>query len=283
VSENRPARIDKEALERIIQRAAELQTGSHDVGDNLTAEEVVKLGKDVGIDEGYLQQAILEEQTRTELPDAGGFWNRTVGPGVVAAQRVVQGEVEDVVAQLARWIEENELLILQRQLPGRLSWEPLGGFQAVMRRSTAMLGGGKRPFMLAKADGLSATVVQLEPGYCNVVLTATLKKARAGYVGGTATMVTASGISTAILAAMSPFLLLALAPLPLGLGAAWAIARQYRPVAERVKLGLECVLDHLERGAVKPRHQLPNKTPGLIGTIADEVKKAIRSDNRVSQ
>lgn len=283
MADNLPSRLDKAALERIIQRASELQTGSHDYGDDLTAEEILKLGKDVGIDEGYLQQAILEEQTRTELPEAGGFWNRLVGPGVISAQRVVQGEVGDVAAQLERIIEENELMVLQRKQTGRLSWEPLGGFQAMMRRSTAMLGGGKRPFMLAKADGVSATIVPLEAGYCNVVLTATLKKTRAGYIGGLATLWTVSGISAAILAAMSPFLILAVAPIPLGIGAAWAVARQYPPIAQRIKVGLESVLDHLERGAVKPQHQLPQRTPGLFGILADEVKKAIKPDNRVSQ
>jgi hypothetical protein len=283
VSGNVPARIDKAALERIIQRASELQTGSHDFGDNLTPEEVVKLGKDVGIDEGYLQQAILEEATRADLPEEGGFWNRAVGPGVVVSQRVVQGEVDDVTAHLTRWIEENELMLLQRQQPGRLSWEPLGGFQAAIRRSTAMLGGGKRPFMLARADGLTATIVQLEPGYCNVVLTAPLRKARASFVGGSTAAVGLSAAGAAILAVMSPFVLVPLALLPVGIGMGWLVARGYRPVAERVKLGLECVLDQLERGAVKPKHLLPEKTQGLFGIIADEVKKAIRPDNRLSQ
>ncbi len=283
MTSNRPARIDKAALERIIQRASELQTGSHDVGDNLTADEVLKLGRDVGLDEGYLQQAILEETNRAELPDESGLWNRVVGPGMVSSQRVVQGEVEEVTARLIRWIEENELFIVQRQLHGRVSWEPLGGFQAAIRRSTAMLGGGKRPFMLASADGVSATMVRLEPGYCNVVLTATLRKTRSGYVGGSAAVVTVSGLAAAAIAAMSPFLLFALAPITVGLGIGWVIARQYRPVAERVMLGLECALDQLERGTVKPKHLLPEKTQGLFGIIADEVKKAIKPDNRLSQ
>lgn len=283
MSGNTPVRLDKAALERIIQRASELQTGSQDYGDDLTGEEIIKLGKDVGIDEGYLQQAILEESTRGDLPEVGGFFNRAFGPGIVSSQRVVQGEVDDVAAQLAKWIEENELLVLQRQQPGRLSWEPLGGFQAVMRRSTAMLGGGKRPFMLAKADGLSATIVQLEPGYCNVVLTATLKKERSSYVIGSGMAVGGSVVTAAVLAALSPFLLVGLAPLPIGLGLGWLVASYYRPVAERAKLGLECVLDQLERGAVKPRHQLPEKAQGLFGIIADEVKKAIKPENRLSQ
>jgi len=55
--------IDREALDRIIQRAAELQTGEREIGDNLTPDEVLALGKEVGIPTRYLQQAILEHQT----------------------------------------------------------------------------------------------------------------------------------------------------------------------------------------------------------------------------
>ncbi|PYP56441.1 MAG: hypothetical protein DMD40_10765 [Gemmatimonadetes bacterium] len=57
--------VSREALERIIKRAAELQAGEHDVGDGLTNNEVLALGKDVGIPDRYLRQAMLEEQTRS--------------------------------------------------------------------------------------------------------------------------------------------------------------------------------------------------------------------------
>ena len=42
-------KIDRAALERIMQRAAELQTGERDIGEGLTPEEVLALGKEVGI------------------------------------------------------------------------------------------------------------------------------------------------------------------------------------------------------------------------------------------
>ncbi|HEV8123859.1 MAG TPA: hypothetical protein VGP80_06450 [Gemmatimonadales bacterium] len=271
-----PARIDRATLERIIQRAAELQTGTRDIGDNLSPDEVIKLGREVGIPEGYLQQAMLEESTRVELPGKGGFWSRVIGPTMLAAQRVIQGEPGDIEAALLRYMEEHELLAIQRQQSGRISWEPLGGFQAALRRSTAMLGGGKRPFMLAQADSVSATIVRLEPGYCNVVLTADLDKRRAGYLGGTLTLVGASVAAAAAIAVMSPFILVALAPLPFGLGLGYLVTRRYRPVAERAQLGLERVLDNLERGSVKPAHQLPPPTTGLIGNIADEIRKALK-------
>ena len=268
--------ISREALDRIVQRAAELQTGTRDIGDNLSPDEVIKLGKEVGIPEGYLQQAMLEESTRVETPGKDGVWSRVIGPAMLGAQRVIQGEPEDIEAALLRYMEENELLAIQRQQAGRISWEPIGGFQAALRRSTAALGGGKRPFMLSRAGSVSATIVRLEPGYCNVVLTADLDKTRAGYTGGTLTMVGMSAAAAAAIAVMSPFILVALAPLPFGLGLGYLVARQYRPVAERAQLGLERVLDHLERGAVKPAHQLPPKSPGLLGNIAEEIRKALK-------
>ena len=58
------SRIDRAALERIIKRAAELQTGERDIGEGLTEQEVLQLGRDVGIPGRYLQQALLEEQSR---------------------------------------------------------------------------------------------------------------------------------------------------------------------------------------------------------------------------
>src|SRR2546430_1669460 len=49
--------ISREALERIIQRAAELQAGEHDIGDGLTETELLSLGQDVGIPARHLRQA----------------------------------------------------------------------------------------------------------------------------------------------------------------------------------------------------------------------------------
>lgn len=270
-----PARIDRAALERIIKRAAELQAGSRDIGDVLTPDEVIRLGTEVGIPQGYLQQALLEETSRVDLGGGEGFWDRAIGPGQVSAQRVVRGTLEEIQDGLLRWMEENELLTITRQQSGRLAWEPLRGFQAAMRRSAAALGGGRKPFMLARTDAVNATIVPLEPGYCNVLLTASVRKERGSFIGGAAAASLAGVAAGAALAVMSPFLLIAVAPLPFGFGIAWGIGRRYRPVAARVQMGLERPLDHLERGVVKPSHQLPEKT-GIMGLIAEEVKKALK-------
>jgi hypothetical protein len=51
--------IDRAALERIIRRAAELQTSEREVAEQLTPEQVMALGQEVGITRRYLQQALL--------------------------------------------------------------------------------------------------------------------------------------------------------------------------------------------------------------------------------
>ena len=269
-------KIDRAALERIMQRAAELQTGERDIGEGLTPEEVLALGKEVGIPPGYLQQAMLEERSRIDPARGHGFLDRAVGPAVCSAQRVVRGTPEEVEERLLRWIDDNELFTIQRQLPGRISWEPLRGMQVAFRKSAAVLGSTKRPFMLSRAGTLNATITALEPGFCHVSFSADLHPVRGAFLGGWAGLSGAGVLSSGILAIMTPFLWIALVPIPVFLGAGVGVLRQFGPVAERVQLGLERALDHLERGEVKPTHAMPGTTASLVGTVIQEVRRALK-------
>ena len=111
--------ITREALERIIKRAAELQAGAQDVGDGLTQKEVLALGKDVGIPNRFLQQAMLEEQTRTVVETRRGFWPWLAGPRSLAAARVVPGDRATVERAMNRWMEEEESLQVKRRFADR--------------------------------------------------------------------------------------------------------------------------------------------------------------------
>ena len=270
-----PGRIDRAALERIIQRAAELQTGEREISDQLSPEDVLSLGKEVGIPTKYLQQAMLEERTRAPAPKPTGVMDRLMGPAEVAAQRVIRGEPEITEQRLISWMDENELVAIQRQQPGRVVWEPLRGMQVAFRRSAAVLGSAKRPFMLARAGTVSATITPLEAGYCHVLLTATLDQVRGSAIGGVLALSTVGVGSAAALAVMSPFWWVAAAPLVFFLALSYSVGRQFRPVATRTQLGLERALDHLERGEVKPGHELPDRRSSLIRLVADEVRKAL--------
>ncbi len=272
-----PARIDRAALERIIQRATELQTGDRDIGESLTSDEVMALGREVGIPGRYLQQALLEERTRMVTAGPSGLVERLTGPAQVTAQRVLHGEQDDIEQSLVRWLEQHELFCVQRHQPGRIAWEPVGGIQAAIRRATAAAGGAKRPMMLARADTLAATVVGLEPGFCHVSLTATARKARTEALGGSAAMATAGMAGAGILVALGAFLPVALLPAPLALGIGYGLLRRYGPVLSRIQLGLERALDHLEQGGVRPSHRLPAAQPSIIDLLAKEVRKALKS------
>jgi len=277
VTENVPARVDRAALERILHRAAELQASEHDVGDGMTPDEVVKLGDEVGIPGRYLRQAMLEEQSRLPGRESKGIIDHTVGPDEVAAARVVRGDPESAERALLEWMSKNELMVLQRQQPGRLSWERMTGVQAAMRRGMSTLEGAKARFMLSRANVVRATITPLEAGFCHVTISAELKGTRAGYLGGMATVGGSGAVAGGILVALNAFWIVAALPVVAGAGLAYIVSRQFRPVVERTQLGLERALDYVEGNAIKPSHQIPDRAPGLIELITTEMRKAISS------
>lgn len=276
MSQSVPARIDRAALERIIRRAAELQTAEREIGETLTQDELMSLGREVGIPVRYLQQALLEERSPLGTPSPPGVMDRVAGPGQVTAQRVIPVDADLAEQNLVRWMERNELFCIQRQQRGRVTWEPLSGFQAAVRRSAAALGAGKRPFMLSRAATVSATFLPLESGYTHVTLVADARKTRTEYVASGTAVTGAGAASTAAMIALGALLPVALIPLPVAAGIGYAVLRRYGPAVARIQLGLERALDALEGGAGKA---LPGPTDrsGLMGLLTDELRKALKS------
>lgn len=269
-----PARIDREALERILKRATELQAGERDPGHDLTDQEVMALGREVGLPARYLQQALLEERARVGTSPASGLLGRLAGPGEVTAQRVVQGETERVQAAIMAYMSDSELLVVQREQQGSVLWEPLGGIQAAIRRGSAALGRQSRGYLLHQVASIRGTIAALETGYVHVALTADLRGIRGGYVGGGAALLSAGVAGAAILLSLGAFAPIAIAPLALGTGLGYGAMRQYPARVERVTLGLERALDHLEQNAAR-RRQLPPRS-GVGTLLADELRRMIR-------
>jgi hypothetical protein len=188
---------------------------------------------------------------------------------------VVAAETGVVERALIRWMETNELLCVQRALPGRITWEPIGGFQAAFRRSTAALSSGK-PFMLSRAAIVSAAILPLESGFSHVTLAADARGARNGYIGGGVALATSGAAGAAILTALGAMLPLALLPLPVALGLGYTVVRRHGPTVARLQLGLERALDFLEQSAGKPQRELSERSAGILGLLADEVRKALK-------
>lgn len=266
--------IGRDALDRILKRAAELQASEHDVGDGLTRADLLKLGDDVGIPAQYLRQAMLEEQTRAAPEPAGGLWGALAGPARVSAYRVVPGDQATIERALARWMEGEELLQVRRRFPDRVTWERKSGFLASMQRGLKVTG---RAYSLANALEIAGQVTPLEKGFCHVHLVADVRNLRRQRVGGATALAGMGALAT--LAALSLGLvtgaaeLVALVPAAAGGLGGLALARTHRGLAARVEVGLEQVLDRLERGEIKAEHTLPGARSHPLARIADEIKK----------
>ena len=271
-----PSRLDRATFDRVLQRAAELQAASQDIGEGLSEEEILALGTEVGIPDAHLRQALLEERTRVTMPEPHGLLDRWMGPADFVAQRVVQGTPESVGAALAKWLERYEHLVVQRGGSERITFEPMEGFARGMRRLGAAFDASRGKPYLAKAALVTAVITPLEAGFCHVSLAASLRPARASYVAGGGTLaVTGVFAGGVITVAGAPLILVALAVVPMMIGG-WSVARIFRRLAHRAQLGLERALDELERRPALPKAQVPPVGMGqVIKGIAQEVRKAL--------
>jgi hypothetical protein len=264
--------IDRKALERIVRRAAELQASEQEIGEGLTSPEVMALGKDVGIPERYLRQAMLEEQTRTAPEVATGTWAWLTGPRSIVAHRVVPGDRAAVEREVSRWMTEDELLQPKRHYTDRTSWEAKAGAFASIQRALS----GRRRYSLASAAEISSQVVQLEAGFCLVRLEADIRQQRRNRISGGTVMALVGWGLTGATALIAPPLALAqvlmLVPaMGLTFGGAM-VARTYRGANERMQVALEQVLDRLERGETRATY-----APPAFIRIAEEVRKVFEN------
>src|SRR5439155_26149417 len=110
-----PARLDRSALERVLARAAELQSAGGEPGEEFTEDQLLELGREVGLSPQHLRQAMAEERTRSVIPaDGGGISATLFGPGHARASRTVAGSPRDVLATIDTWMQRQELLQVKR-------------------------------------------------------------------------------------------------------------------------------------------------------------------------
>jgi hypothetical protein len=253
------ALVTRGALERVLARAAELQSRSGDESelDALTEAQVEELGKEVGLSPEHIRQALAEERAHIEPTkvEGTGLAFRLFGAEFTETQRMIRGKPERILAALDRWMQKEEGLKTKRQRPDIITWEPMRGVFGSLRR---MLGTGD--FALTRSDQVSATVVPVDEEFTLVRLHAGfggLRNAmRNRTVGGTAFGAVVSGGVIALgalipLAADFALLLYPVATVPVLLagGGSYYSARQtHQTSMVRAHLALEQILDRLERG-----------------------------------
>jgi hypothetical protein len=275
-----PGRLDRATFDRVLQRAAELQAASKDIGEGLSEEEILALGVEVGIPAQHLQQALIEERTHITLPEPNGLLDRWFGPADFVAQRVVQGTPESIGASLTKWLERHELMVVQRGTAARMTYEPMETFARGLRRIGAAFDPKRAKPYLAEARLLTAVFTPLEAAFCHVALAVSLRGVRNGYVGGGAALgATGAVVGGTLVLIGAPLLIGVLPVLPMAV-AGWLVARIFRGRAHRAQLGLERALDELERHPALPKERtaIPPAPPGVgrvIRDIAQEVRRSL--------
>jgi len=273
---SRQTLLDRQALERVLARAAELQGAGAipESSDLLSESQLLDIGSEVGLSAATLNQALAEERTRINVPEERGLIAQIAGASFATATRTVPGTPRDVLATIDSWMQREELLQVQRRFADRITWEPQRGLFGKLRRTVNISGRG---YYLMDAGQVSATVLPVDGSRVVVRLDADIHASRARRVGMggflAAMGAAASGIlGLGLIVAHIPlFIAAGAAVLPFAGGtvAAYKLARTHRAVLSSAQLGLEQVLDRLEHGeferpggllgAISPRPRLPRR------------------------
>ena len=260
---NLPATIDRAAVERVLARALELQSGSSgDTQDRLSEAQLLDLAKEVGLDATHLRQALAEERTRVAVPEERGLLATLYGGATVSAQRTASGTPEQVLKALDDWMQRQEGLRVKRHFGDRIVWEADHGISGAVKRIVSGRGAA-----LSRATDVSATVIALDASHVVVRLDAQLGANRNSMAQVNAGFAGASVVAGGVLVALSFPVLAAVAPAVVLVPAVWGAARaSHKRAVERAQLALEQVLDRLERGEA-------GRPPTLLSMLAAAVKR----------
>jgi len=281
LNETPPSSLTRADLDRVIRRAIELQlrqdepgsgtpTGGEPGSDTLSVDEVLRIGRDVGIAEAHMQRALGEVRAAAltpALPPDEGLARRLFGEGRVRVERAVSGSPAAVEERVTTWLDTVESLHCVRRRSGVSLWEPAEGLVAQLQR--ALKWGGQR-YDLARARRVELSVQGLEEGYALVVVTADLRNVRAeqgGVLSVALGLAGAVALGVATVGAVGSGVLV-LPPVAAGAGALAGAAAggvggvllgrgQLAKEIERVRLGAEGLLDRLERDEL----DLPDRWP----------------------
>ena len=264
----RPKLLDRQALERVLARAAELQGAGAipESSDLISESQLLEIGSEVGIGSAMLNQALAEERTRVTVPEERGLVAQIAGASFATATRTVPGTPRDVLATIDTWMQRDECLQVQRRFSDRITWEPQRGLFGKIKRTVNVSGRG---YYLVDAGQVSATVLPVDNTRVVVRLDADIHASRARRVGMGGVLAGVGAVASGLLGlglvvAHLPLIIAAgAAVLPFAGGslAAYRIARTHRSVLASVQLALEQILDRLEHGEM-------DRSGGLLGAIA---------------
>lgn len=254
--------LPADRLEHVIRRAAELQHSAGDESpDALSGDEVLRIGREVGLEPRHVRRALAEQRAESLLPEMpeDEALLRTLGSGLVRASRAVPGDRAEVQEKVEEHFRTRESLRAVRQRRGRSLWEPAEGLMSKMQRAMDV---GGRGYELAEAKSVELSVSDLEEGWSLVALTVDARNVRSQH-------------AVSWLAGSAPGWLVAALTFELALGVPWLVTGplagagvlgtgamggrwSFEKKRRRMELVVSGLLDRLEQGAELE----PDRPPG---------------------
>ncbi len=268
--------IPRDALERVLARATELQSTTGEPSEAISQSRLLEVAREVGIDAQHLKQALAEERARVafDSPDGGPVLN-ALGTAAVDGQRVVPGSAAEVQSRLEAWLPRMEGLGVRRKTSASTSWEPR---RDPLGNALRALGAGGRRFDLVRADQVIAAVTPIDDTRSVVrfdVELSGMRRTQRNLMLGVGVLLNGLVFATVsvpvlFLASGNPNAsglqvgLVALGAVQTGVGyAIWrALRNGYRRAVSRVQLRVEQLLDDLEQGGMQP-------PPSVMGQVAN--------------
>ena len=247
-------RLTSQELEAVIRRASELEAAGGGAGDTLSEDEVLRIGRELGIAPIHVRQALVE--TRGKQQSEPGMLARVMGPGYVSATRVVQGNADQVRERIEAYLLEVEHMVIDRRTPQYTRYERGAGIGTAVRRAATQLSTRSRyaEFKLKQVD---VAVQPLEEGWCLVNAGVELRSERAGTLAGMLTTGGLAGVAAGTVTGIAIDPLVGVTALMSLLGAGgWSARPIYARTMATTHARLESFLDRVQAGEL----ELPQKT-----------------------
>lgn len=247
-------RVSTEELEAVIRRATELQFARGDAEDGLPEAEVMRIGKELGLEPANVRRAIAE--VRGQPRGEKGMMVTVMGPDVIRAARTVRRPAAQLGMVLEEYLTKCEYMTVQRRFPDRTRYVRGNGVGAAFGRAAMKMSQRHTALDLRQID---VHVSPLDEDSSLVEVSIPMSPIRtglaAGGVVGGAGLGSTAGAFLAI-AGHEPALALLGAPV---FGAALLAARGiYRGVSGGVQNKLEAFLDRVEHGELPKPPQRPD-------------------------
>ncbi|HLU05564.1 MAG TPA: hypothetical protein VKZ91_03330 [Woeseiaceae bacterium] len=195
--------VASEDLDLIVRRAAEIQNKrGNGASQMLTDEEVVEIGRQVGLEPAHVRRAMAEvhaESLAPKPPQGNRILDLVAGDARVEVRRVVAGEPTLIQQQVEMLLREREKLSALRRRPTRSVWEASAG---IMDRLDRFMNFSGKEYALAETRQVELAVAETEPGWSLVTLAADLSNKREEVLYTAGSCVGVAAILAAAFAAM---------------------------------------------------------------------------------